>query len=623
MMLNQLFISAGKSRLLPLFQLKRLLLLLPLIICSLQSAAQQDIELADYYYENGQYEQARLYYDKVYKSNKTNKVYTNYLNTLIALNDFEEAEKLVKKKIKTENDDGTAYVQLGDLYNKFNKKEEAKAQFEKAISSYVPTRNNTLKLAGEFTRINEHGYALKTYEKGRKNNSEGYSYSFEMANVLGNLGRFDEMIEALLDLILESPNYLQTVQNSFERNLQLQENFENQELLKGKLLKRNQKYPENVEYSEMLIWLFMQKKEFGLALTQVIALDKRLSESGYRVYTLAELAAGNKEYSTAKKALDYLITKGPQGEYYFMARTEKLQVMNQELNESPTFNKAAYEALATEYEIAISELGKKIETATMLKDLAHIYAFYIDKSDAAVELLNETLEIPGLYGKVQAAVKLELADVYVFRNEIWDASLLYSQVELDFKEDPLGAEARYRNARISYFTGDFEWAQGQLDALKASTTKLISNDAIDLSLVITDNFNMDTITTPMEMYARADLLFYQNKFELVLQTLDSISKEYPAHSLTDEILMMRAKMAKRQGNIPLAVELYTKVVEFHFKDITADNALFELAEIHEKILMDSTKAMTYYEKLITEYPGSLFVVEARKRFRSLRGDQIE
>lgn len=602
--------------------MKHLLLLIFAIISS-SAFAQQDLELADYYFQNGKFDQAKLYYEKVYKTNQTNKVYTNYLNTLIALNEFDEAEKLVKKKIKSQNEDGTAYVQLGDLYNKFNKKEDAKEQFEKAISVCVPTRSNILKLANEFSRINEFDYTLRAYQKGKKNAQDGYNYSYEMASVLGNLGKFDEMIESLLDLIIESPNYMQTVQNAFERNLQLSENEGNQELLKGKLLKRLQKYPENIEYSEMLIWLFMQKKEFGAALVQVTALDKRLGENGYRAYSLADLALSNKEYSTAKKALDYVISKGPQNEYYLMSRMQKLHVMNEELQDYPTFDAQAYNALAHEYEMTISELGKNAETATMMKDLAHIYAFYLDRPNDAESLLRQCIELPGLYGKVLAVCKLELADVLVFKNEIWDASLLYSQVELDFKEDPLGAEAKFRNARVYYYTGDFEWAQAQLDALKASTTKLISNDAIDLSLLITDNFNMDTITTPMEMYARADLYFFRNQFYSVKTILDSLDAEYPAHALADEILMLRAEVAKREGNITDALSFYQKVLDFHFKDINADNALFEIAEIHEKVLMDSAKAMTYYEKLITEYPGSLLVVEARKRFRSLRGDTIE
>lgn len=586
-------------------------------------SAQDDLELAEYYYNNGRFEEAKLYYEKIYKTNKTNKVYSNYLNTLIALNDFEEAEKMVKKKIKSQNDDGTAYVQLGDLYTRFDKKDDAQTQFKKAISELNPTRNNVLRLASEFSKINEFGFALQAYEKGKRQGNDGYSYSYEIANIQGNLGLFDEMIESMLDLILESPNYMQTVQSSFGRTLQITENEENMELLKSKLLKRAQKYPENIEYTEMLTWLFMQKKEFSMALVQAMSLDKRLFEAGYRIINLAELAANNRDFATAKKAYQYIIDKGPANEYYVVARTEKLRVSSQELSEKSGIDKEGYSALASDYEVAIEQVGKNAETAIMMKDLAHIYAFFLNDASKALAILKEAVELPGVYGKIQALCKLELGNVYVFTGEIWEASLLFSQVELDFKEDPLGAEAKYRNARISYYTGDFEWSQGQLDALKASTTKLISNDAIDLSLLITDNFNMDTTTVPMAMYARADLLAFQNRFDEAFVTLDSILSEYPAHSLTDEIKMLKASIYLKEGKTEEALSLYANILDFHFKDITADDALFKMAEINERILFDTVKAMELYEKLISEYPGSLYVIEARKRFRALRGDVLE
>jgi TolA-binding protein len=205
---------------------------------------------------------------------------------------------------------------------------------------------------------------------------------------------------------------------------------------------------------------------------------------------------------------------------------------------------------------------------------------------------------------------------------VWEASLLFSQVELDFKDDILGNDAKFRNARISYFTGDFEWAQGQLDALKASTSKLISNDAIDLSLLITDNFNMDTTTAPMMMFARADLLAYQNRYDECMITLDSILTEYPAHTLTDEIKMLKASIYMDQGKYDLAKELYLNIVDLHFTDITADDALYKLAEMQEYIYRDAAQAMALYERLISEFPGSLYVVEARKHFRALRGDEL-
>lgn len=584
--------------------------------------SEEDLQLAEYYYNQGQYEQARLYYEKIYKTNRTNRVYANYLNTLVALNDVEEAEKLVKRKIKTDSEDGMGYVNLGDLYKKFDRTEEARENFDLAVQQFVPTRANAVRLANEFTRINEYGYALKVYERARDKSTDGYAYTYELANVQGIMGNYDAMTESFLDLLIESPGYLQTVQNSFNRTLNFQENPENMEMLRVKLLKRAQKNPEHVIYTELLTWLFMQKKDFAAALVQAKSLDLRLGENGFRIVEIAQLAAGNRDYATAKNAYQYVIDKGPAGEFYLTARMEKLKTAGYELAERPSTDKAAYALLEQEYEATLAQIGEYAESAMMMKELAHLKAFYLGKLEEAEQLLARAIEMPGVYDRILATCKLERADILLLKGEVWDASLLYQQVELDFKEDPLGHEAKFRSAKISYYTGDFEWAQAQLDVLKASTSKLISNDAIDLSLLITDNFNMDTLTAPMEMFARADLLAYQNQTEAAGRTLDSLELAWPMHSLSDEIKMLRAAMAFRNGKFEEARSLYEKVVELHAMDITADDALFKLAEMQQNIFNDPAKAMELYEKLIAEFPGSLFVVEARKRFRELRGDAV-
>ena len=250
--------------------------------------------------------------------------------------------------------------------------------------------------------------------------------------------------------------------------------------------------------------------------------------------------------------------------------------------------------------------------------MAHVEAFYLQEPDAATERLESVLAIPGLYDRTAALCKLELGDILVFQDAIWDASLLFSQVELDFKDDPLGHEAKFRNARISYFAGDFDWAQSQLDALKASTSKLISNDAIDLSLLITDNYAMDTIVEPMWLYAQADLLTSQHRFDDARVKLDSLITTWPGHALEDEVLMQLAEMALAENQVDTAVVLLQEIVDLHFDDILADDALFQLALLREEWFKEPQAALPLYEQLLFEFPGSLHAVEARRRFRLLR-----
>jgi tetratricopeptide (TPR) repeat protein len=596
-------------------------ILLALLMCTgFVALSQTDQELAEYYYDQGEYEKAKLYYDKIYKTDRTNAVYTNYLNVLIALEDFEEAEKMVKKKLRARNDQATAHVDLGSLYKQFNRLEEAQSEFSDALKELDPGKSNAIRLANSFIRLNEYQWALETYKRAQKISSDGYEYHFELANLQGMMGNLDAMVESYMDLLLVSPNYIQTVQNSMNRNLNVQENEENAEMLRTTLIKRVQRYPDESIYAELLIWMFNQKKDFASSMVQAKALDKRLGENGFRLMDIGQMALVNEDFETAEQAFAYVAAKGPSSEYFISARTDLLQAKQSRLDLNPASPRVEYENLAEKYRSTLKDIGRQASTAVLMKDLAHILAFRLQQNAEAIQLLEDAIELPGSYARVQAICKLELGDILLLQGDIWDASLLYSQVELSYKEDPLGHEAKFRNAKISYYTGDFEWAQAQLDVLKASTSKLISNDAIDLSLLITDNFAMDTTMVPMLMFAQADLLAYQNRMDEAILKMDSITTMFPGHALADEILMLKSDMAYKRADFEKSTEYLNEILSLHFKDILADDALFKLAEINENVLDNKEKASELYQQLLTDYPGSLYVVEARKRFRALRGD---
>jgi tetratricopeptide (TPR) repeat protein len=394
-------------------------------------------------------------------------------------------------------------------------------------------------------------------------------------------------------------------------------------MVRTALLRQSQKYPNDPIFVEMLIWHFGQRKEFASAFVQANALDKRQGENGFRLMDLGRMAVSNGDYTTGRKAYQAVLDKGLANDYYITARTELLQVMREEILNKPGYTKEQILELQNAYQSAINDMGKGAQTAILMKELGHINAFYLNDIAGSIAVLEEAVDLPGLYPAVHAMIKLELGDVLLFKGEIWDASLLYSQVELDFKEDVLGHEAKFRNARISYYTGDFQWAQAQLDVLKASTSKLISNDAIDLSLLITDNLALDTITEPMLLFAQADLLAFQNRYNEAFIKLDSITTVYPGHSLTDEILLLKGDVFAEQMKYDEAVAAYQQVIDLHFDDILADDALFNLAGLKETVYANPEEAMQLYERIMVEYPGSLYVIEARKRFRTLRGDDVQ
>ena len=599
--------------------MKKLWLIALLILATECSFGQRDFEIAEQYFFDGKFTEAKMYYEKLSKEGFENEIFENYKTTLIELNLEKDAETLIKRRLK-QTKDATLHVDLGNLYSHFKHDKSATEAYQTALDKTAAYRMPILELGQKFLEVNLYAWALKTYEKGKNEGKDGYTYSFEIAGVQGSLGNFKGMCEAYMDILKEEPSYLGQVETSLMQLVDFQDDDERCNDLKSLVLKRIQIEPSTTIYSEFLAWFLMQRRDFNGAFIQLNALDKRNNENGNRLMNLAIQAGNNEEYSVAKKCYDAVIAKGKSSVFYQQVCVKKLQTLSLLLKQNEFTTNEEFIALDTEYATIQNDIVQANELAILKKDWAHLKTFYLNNSKDAEALLKEALALGGVNGKALAEIKLELGDVLLFQNKIWEASLLFSQIDLDFKDDVLGHEAKFRNAKISFYTGDFEWAQGQLDVLKASTSKLISNNALQLSLLITDNFNMDTIPLPMMQYARAELLAYQNQFALAFQTLDSITTAFPGHSLTDEILFTKANIYRKQGEFEKAVQLYTELVNIHFEGIYADDALFALAEIEEKHFKNLAKAQTNYERLLNDFPGSLFVIDARKRYRALKGE---
>lgn len=609
--------------------MKHLLLNIVLLLLTFTSIAQMsnDEKLARYYMGRGEYEKAVDYTQKLNRKHNSVKYYEMHLACLTELKEWKDAEKIIEKQIKDYPYENKFQLDLAKLYELTDRKSKAEDVYRELIKSSAGSTNKILGLSRSFKDDGKYDLALEALLLGRKRNSD-YPFHFQIAEIYSIKGETDKMIEILLEVLEFNQSYANTVKILLNRYLELdgeeddQEVIKNREMLKKALLIKVQKNTGSKIYPEMLIWLYTLERNFEGALIQAKALDKRENGEGRRVVLIAREAMKAHEFDVAIKAYNNIIDRGENNLYYRTAKIEKIHTGYKKLQVQKSSEEALNE-LTKEYEANLQELGKNCGTLSLIQELAEIYAYYNQSPEKAIELLSEALNIPRLEELEIGQLKIQLADAYLINNEIWEASLLYSQVEKAFKYDPLGAEAKFKNAKVSYYAGDFSWAQAQLKVLKASTTKLIANNALQLSLLITDNMGLDTTARPMMLFAEADLLMTQRKFEAAFQKMDTLEKEFPFHKLKDEVLFKKAQAFIEMYNYEKAIEYLLKINTAHKNDILADDALFLLGEIYEIKLNEPEKAAEYYKKVLFEHKGSLLVNEARKRFRRLRGDNDE
>ena len=596
---------------------KNVLMIAIFCLLGFKAAAQVDeAQLAAQYTASGELLKALDIYQKLFRSDDET-YYPNYIKCLLSLKKFDDAESATKKMIRKHPDNSLYTISLGTVYTQSGAVDKANELYDDLIKKLPADQTAITVIAGQFYQNSNIDYAIKALEQGRVILKNDNLFSFELITLYRYKGDKVALTNEYLNFLPTNPAYIAQAQNTLST---LYEGGADYDMLKAALLKKIQKDPQQTIYINLLIWQYLQQKDFDQALNQELALNRRGSSDDNSIMELCNTLVANQAYDAAIRGYAYLIGKGKDNPLYLPAKVEMISAEDQKITSSK-YTQDDLLGLEKDYYDLLTEFGRSEYTAYAMQKLANLQAFKLHKFADAQKLLEDEANIPGLAPRLLALCKLDLGDVYLINGNQWDATLLYSQVEKDFPNNDVGEDAKFRNAKLAYYTGDFTWAKGQLDVLKAATSQLIANDVLNLSLLISDNMAADSTGEALKIYARADLLIFAEEPDKAVKTLDSIDVKYPGNALSDDILMAKARILIQQKDYNGAIPLLKKIYDNHPSNLWADDAVFMLGDIYENHLNDKAEAQTWYQKIITEYPGSLWINDARKRFRLIRGDQ--
>ena len=593
-----------------------------------------DFQLAKKYYLDSDYEKAALYYEKIFKESEHRlKIYENYKSTFIELNKFKEAEKLIKTLIKENPNKLKFLVDLGVIYGLVDRSDKKNQVFDKAIEKIIKetTYDNAFDLGLAFEKIGNLEKALEVYLNFEsKNLLNPFAFHSKIALIYNKTGQTNKMINTFFEMLDFNNKFLQNVQNGLVNSIDFENNLKEKEILRQSIIEKIQANPKKIVYIELLAWFYMLNNDYENAYTQIKALDKKLNKNGSKLLELGNTALNNQDFKVAIKCFDDVVLKSNSLDYKFEAKNKKLFALKSKILYGNQIIQEELEELKANYLLILSQLNNSknvynnsIRKYNLLLDLSEIEAFYLGDISSAKQHLNNAILIPRLKEKQKGNAKLKLANILVLEDNIWEASLMYLQIEKQFKDDQLGHLAKFKNAQVYYFSGEYDWCQAQLKVLKASTSKLIANDALELSVLISDNYNMDTSEVAMKLFSYADMLTFQQQFSKANILYDSILKNFKNHSLNDEIIFRKAKINLKQHNYQKAIEHFKLLIDNYPNSILLDNALFLIASIYEEKIKDFDQAKKYFKTILFDHKGSLYAAESRKRFRKLAGSTNE
>jgi tetratricopeptide (TPR) repeat protein len=593
-----------------------------------------DFQLAKKYFLDSDYEKAVLYYEKIFKESKHRlKIYENYKSTFIELNKFKEAEKLSKTLIKENPNKLKFLVDLGLIYGLAGRIDKKNQVFDKAIEEInkETSYDNAFDLGLAFEKIGYLEKALDVYLNFESKNLQNpFAFHSKIALIYNRTAQTDKMINTFFEMLDFNNKFLQNVQNGLVNSIDFQNNLKEKEILRQSIIQKIQANPKKIIYIELLAWFYMLNNDYENAYTQIKALDKKLNKNGSKLIELGNTALNNQDFKVAIKCFDDVVLKSNSLEYKFEAKNKKLFALKSKILYGNQIIQEELEELKANFLLILSQLNNSknvynnsLRKYNLLLDLSEIEAFYLGDIISAKQHLNDAILIPRLKEKQKGNAKLKLANILVLEDNIWEASLMYLQIEKQFKDDQLGHLAKFKNAQVYYFSGEYDWCQAQLKVLKASTSKLIANDALELSVLISDNYNMDTSEVAMKLFSYADMLTFQQQFSKANVLYDSILKNFKNHSLNDEIIFRKAKIDLKKHNYQKAVEHFKLLVDNYPNSILLDNSLFLIASIYQEKIKDFDQAKKYFKTILFDHKGSLYAAESRKRFRKLSGNTNE
>jgi len=585
-----------------------------------QNKKSSTTQLAISYYRTDQFDKAAELFSQLYEEKPSHYLYTYYFNSLIKLKEYKKAEKLIKQQIKKFRN-YRYKIDQAYVYELMDTKKKSIKILDKLTDNIPENKSQVVQLASALQSRGYYDKALEVYKKANINHK--FSYELEMANAYQLTGNFDMMFESYLRHLQINPEDKQMIKNRLQSLLRFDVNKNLSLTLKQKLLLKTREFPENGVYSELLLWLSMQSKDFEMAFLQASALDRRFGNAEGILLEVAEISLANKNYDVAAKAYKFMMDNHKNGIFFNESYSGYYNALvSKELNNNNSKQKV-WNNLRKTGEKALDEIGINSESANISRLLGYIVAFRLFEYDDAKEILKTALNVQNIDIEEKSLIKLELADILVLQNFIWDASLLYSQVESDMKHEVIGHDAKFRNAKLFYYEGEFQWSLTRLDILKSATSKLIANDAMELSMFINIMLEEDTLGFTLRKFAAADLYTYRQQYDSAIIFLDRIISHSTGEIGLEYALYGKAGVFEKSNNYIIADSLYEEMWNNYPKSVKADNAIFKQAEINRVNLNKEEKAMELYLKLMKEHPDSVYTGEARLRYRELREEDTE
>lgn len=596
--------------------MKRVFLLI-LVLLPFIGLAQQnnDSQLAYTYYRNKEYEKAAQLFMQLYERTKSANYLDYHVICLINGKMYDQAEEVLKKYLKTDGKNKDFLVNLGYIYEQQGKFKKSEEYYERAVKSLIPQNGDIVNLANKFRNIREYGWAIRTYLRGQELLKKPTAFLRELGDNYLMERDYENMMDLFIRDLEMKPGDLNTItsQLNFARSYDIINNVD--AVIERKLDEVLRQADHHPVFDEFAIWYNLQIRRYEQALEHATNLNRKAKGKLGSYIQIARNALTDGKYDLATIAYNRVLEQGKDSNDFY--QTARKEILNSEHTRmlAQSAPQESFRKLATQCEEYMQEYKytqDNLDIAILLSDL---YAYRLQQPDSADAVLERSIRTGRLNLNKQSLLKSKRADLLTFMDNPWEATILYTQIEKSNPNNDIGYEAKLKKAQLAYYSGDLVWARAQFDVLKGATSKLISNDAIEMAHFIRMNYEEEGENEELERLARAEYLILKQQNDQALAALDSLTtSELPG--VADRAVLQKSKLLHNLKRTEEAIRLLEQLKEESEQTYIRAKAIMELAALKTE-LQDTEGARELYKLLVSEYSGSVYSVEAGRLYREL------
>ncbi len=590
------------------------------------------LRLAEVYESTRDLQNAVRVYEKLWETDSSSSVVFNgLLRNYFSLKHFENAEKLIKRRLSRSADDFDLNLLLGRAEAFLDKKSAALDAFRKA-QSLVPSDDcmQLMPIASALTDVN---YGKEANDLLAKISSgENAACAGQAANLYLRLGNYAQATKQYLVLLAAGESNLPIVE---QRIAQFTTDSAARVLTLGALKESISQDKPSLASLQLLAWMYGEEKDYTDAYDLVLRIDSingnAHGSQGFELLIFAEKARNEGALDVAVKAYNVAIRRIQSGAAahndYFLGQAQLGALMTREayLMKQPALDTTALRVLIHDYENFGDKQSANEFALGALVHAGELSFHRLFDLQRASRNFEKTLARAKGYSDYFREAQFGLADAALASGNPQQAIARLDNIDqlLDKRNRLEDKEARmhvlYSRAIIGYYTFQFDSARTLLGQIMEDPGSDYANDAIQLAGML-DESNKLAGLPALKLYATAQFSEFKRSYAEALSGYQTIVDTYAASSLADDAAIKLAEVQVHIGKPEDALHTLETMQEKMTSSPLLDQAAFRAAEIVERELHDPKRAQRMYEDFLARFQRSNYDTDARERARRLRGD---